>query len=85
MRKVTYLGVFEPSGTGYGVYFLDLPGCISSGSSFEEARKEAEEALDLHLCGMEKDGEYILTPSASIEIDPETATGYLVKSCNGLS
>ncbi|MEI3063127.1 MAG: type II toxin-antitoxin system HicB family antitoxin [Oscillospiraceae bacterium] len=49
---------------------IDLPGCISSGSSFEEARKEAEEALDLHLCGMEKDGEYILTPSASIENEP---------------
>lgn len=78
MRKVTYLGVFEPSGTGYGGYFPDLPGCISSGSSFEEARKEAEETLGLHLYGMEKDGEYIPTQSASIEIDLETAAGYLV-------
>ncbi len=78
MRKATYLGVFEPSGTGYGVYFPDLPGCISAGSSFEEAQKEAEEALGLHLYGMEKDGEDIPAPSASIEIDPETAAGYLV-------
>ncbi len=83
MRKVTYLGVFEPSGTGYGGYFPDLPGCISP-SSFEETRKEAEEALGLHLCDMEKVGEYILTPSASIEIDPETATGYLVSSVRSI-
>lgn len=29
MRKLTYLAVFEPSDDGYGVYFPDLPGCIT--------------------------------------------------------
>ena len=78
MRKVTYLGVFEPSGSGYAVYFPDLPGCVSYGESFEAAQKEAEDALGLHLYGMEKDGEDIPAPSASPVIDPETAAGYLV-------
>lgn len=78
MRKATYLGVFEPSGSGYAVYFPDLPGCVSFGSSFEEAQKEAEEALGLHLYGMEKDGDDIPEPSAAPDVDPETASGYLV-------
>lgn len=78
MRKATYLGVFESSGSGYAVYFPDLPGCVSFGSSFEEAQKEAEEALGLHLYGMEKDGDDIPEPSAAPNVDPETASGYLV-------
>lgn len=78
MRKATYLGVFEPSSSGYAVYFPDLPGCVSFGSSFEEAQKEAEEALGLHLYGMEKDGDDIPEPSAAPDVDPETASGYLV-------
>lgn len=78
MRKVTYLAVFEPSGTGYSVYFPDLPGCTSYGKDFEEAQREAADALGLHLYGMEKDGEEIPTPSANPIIDEETAAGYLV-------
>lgn len=78
MRKVSYLAVFEPSGDGYSVYFPDLPGCISFGNSYEEAQKEAADALGLHLYGMEKDNEEIPAPSKQPIIDKETAAGYLV-------
>jgi len=78
MRKLTYLAVFEPTKTGYSVYFPDLPGCVSYGEDFEEARKQAAEALGLHLYGMEKDGDEIPVPSKVPQVDPETATGYLV-------
>lgn len=78
MRKVTYLAVFEPSPDGYGVYFPDLPGCISFGSNFEKALAEAENALGLHLYGMEKDGEEIPAPSEKPAIDEDTAEGYFV-------
>ncbi len=78
MRRVTYLAIFEPSKDGYSVYFPDLPGCISFGSDFEAAQKEAADALGLHLYGMEKDGEVIPKPSKSPKIDPGTAPGYLV-------
>lgn len=80
MRKVTYFGVFEPSGDGYSVYFPDLPGCISFGDSFEEAQKEAADALGLHLYGMEKDGEVIPAPSKVPTVDPDTVPGYVVSS-----
>lgn len=78
MRKVSYLAVFEPSGDGYSVYFPDLPGCISFGNSYEEAQKEAADALGLHLYGMEKDNEEIPAPSKQPIIYKETSAGYLV-------
>lgn len=78
MRKLSYLAVFEPSKNGYGVYFPDLPGCISFGATFEEAQREAADALGLHIYGIEKDGDPIPEPSKAPEIDPETTPGYLV-------
>lgn len=78
MRKVSYPAVFEPSGNGYSVYFPDLPGCISYGESYEDAQKEASDALGLHLYGMEKDGDIIPEPSKKPIIDVETVPGYLV-------
>ena len=57
MRKLTYLAVFEPTETGYSVFFPDVPGCITVGKTFEDANKQAEEALGLHIYGMEKDGD----------------------------
>ncbi len=77
MRKLTYLAVFEPTETGYSVYYPDLPGCISYGETFEQAQQEAADALALHIYGMEKDNDDIPAPSAKPAIDPETATGYL--------
>ena len=78
MYKLTYLAVFEPTGTGYSVYFSDLPGCVSYGNDFEDAQKEAADALGLHIYGMEKDGDVIPVPSKTPQVDPETATGYIV-------
>jgi predicted RNase H-like HicB family nuclease len=78
MRKLTYLAVLEPAKTGYSVYFPDIPGCISCGEDLEDAQKQAVEALGLHICGMEKDGDEIPLPSKKIQIDPETTEGYLV-------
>jgi predicted RNase H-like HicB family nuclease len=78
MRKLSYLAIFEPSKDGYGVYFPDLPGCISFGKTFEDAQRGATDALGLHIYGMEKDGDPLPKPSKNPEIDPDTASGYLV-------
>ena len=78
MRKLTYLAVFEPAETGYSVYFPDLPGCVSYGEDFEEAQRQAAEALGLHIYGMEKDGDKTPVPSKTPQVDPETAAGYMV-------
>ncbi len=78
MRRLLYLAVFEPGKDGYGVYFPDLPGCISFGATFEEAQRKAADALGLHIYGMEKDGDPIPKPSKAPEIAPKIAPGYLV-------
>lgn len=62
---------FEPweDNKGYTVTFPDLPGCITEGSDFEEAAKNAKEALELHLYGMEEDGEEIPVPTPVPEVN----------------
>lgn len=47
----------------YGVYFVDLPGCVSAGATIAEALEGANEALALHIAGMAEDGEDIPLPS----------------------
>ncbi|OGO05070.1 MAG: hypothetical protein A2Y60_07700 [Chloroflexi bacterium RBG_13_54_9] len=34
---------------GYSVYVPDLPGCVSQGETFEEARNNIKEAIELYL------------------------------------
>lgn len=63
MRSLTYLAVLEPSSDGYGVFFPDLPGCISFGATIAEAQQHAREALELHVYGLEKDGDTLPVPS----------------------
>lgn len=46
----------------FGVSFPDLLGCISAGDTMEEARKNAIEAVSLHLSGMNQDKEAIPAP-----------------------
>ena len=52
----------------YGVYFPDFPGCITAGSSLDEARIMAKEALDFHVEGLLQDGERIPAPSTLDDI-----------------
>jgi predicted RNase H-like HicB family nuclease len=69
MRKLTYLAVFETDeNPGISVYFPDVPGCVSYGDNFDCALKMAQEALALHIYGMEKDGEAL--PDRTDKIPP---------------
>ncbi len=54
---LNYHVVFEeqPEG-GYTVTVPALPGCITEGDTFEEARRNANEAITVHLESMLKDG-----------------------------
>lgn len=76
MRKLTYLAVLEPSSDGYGVFFPDLPGCFSFGSTLAEAQANAREALELHIYGLEKDNDPI--PEPSQDLSAEDTAGNIV-------
>lgn len=58
-----YLAIIhkEPD-SDYGVSFPDFPGCITAGSTLEEASEMGREALAFHVRGMIEDGEEPLRP-----------------------
>ena len=69
MDRYLFPAVFELGDVkGYCVTFPDLPGCITEGDTLEEALRMAREALELHLYGMEEEGDSIPTPTAPEKI-----------------
>ena len=78
-----YLAVIERAADGYGVFFPDLPGCTSGGSTLEEAAINAEEALRGHVEVSIEEGQALPAPSGldDMHVDPEVdeATRLLVR------
>jgi predicted RNase H-like HicB family nuclease len=72
----SYIGLIrKDAGSDFGVDFPDFPGCVTAGSTIEEARQLAEEALQMHVEGMTEDGEGLPAPSNldAIMADPANA------------
>ena len=59
--------------TDYGVDFPDLPGCTTTGSTLDEAKEIAAEAIAFHIEGLIEDGEDIPAPSSLEEIMADKA------------
>jgi predicted RNase H-like HicB family nuclease len=60
MMSASYFALLhlpEPGSSTWGVTFPDLPGCVSSGATDEEARKKAREALAGHVAALHADGD----------------------------
>ncbi len=62
MDYIAYM--HKDKNSDYGVSFPDFPGCITAGSTLEEARRMASEALSFHIKGMREDGDEIPEPSS---------------------
>ena len=81
MAYIAYLHKDKKS--DYGVSFPDFPGCITAGTTLEEARRRAAEALSFHIAGMQEDGEAIPEPSTldDLQNDPamKGAVAFLVE------
>lgn len=58
-----YLIIFENSGTGYGAYAPDLPGCIATGRTLDQTKRRMQKAIEMHLAAMREDGDEIPKPS----------------------
>ena len=52
---------------GYTVIVPSLPGCITYGSTIEEAIKMAKEAVELYIESLKKHGEEIPTEENTLE------------------
>jgi predicted RNase H-like HicB family nuclease len=64
----------------YGVDFPDFPGCIAVGSTLDEARMMAADALAFHVDGMVEDGDAIPEPSSleAVMSDPDHRDGVAI-------
>jgi predicted RNase H-like HicB family nuclease len=51
-----YVVVVEQAGRNYSAYVPDLPGCVATGATAEEAAREIRDAIAFHLEGLRADG-----------------------------
>ena len=57
-----YLVVFEWAGKNYSAYVPDLPGCISTGKTLEDAETNVKEAISLYIDTLLEDGKPVPEP-----------------------
>ncbi len=69
MQSRNYAIVIEGGepGSNFSAYVPDLPGCIATGHSLDELRKNLAGAIRLHLFGMHRDGDAIPEGSSRVE------------------
>ncbi|HET7281228.1 MAG TPA: type II toxin-antitoxin system HicB family antitoxin [Sphingomicrobium sp.] len=80
MERRYFPAQIEKGDKSFGVWFADLPGCVSAGHSMAEAIHGGHEALALHISGMIEDGQSIPAPSA-----PELDEGSIAVAMIGVT
>jgi predicted RNase H-like HicB family nuclease len=72
-----YIAIIEDAGPdeAVGMWFPDLPGCISGGDDVDEALENAPEAIALYAQELIEDGRELPPPRtlADLNADPEFA------------
>lgn len=73
MTIAVYPAIIERTGSGFSVFFPDLPGCTSAGFTIQQAALNAEEALAGHLLVSARYGDQIADPTLLDELrsDPD--------------
>ena len=61
-----YAIVIESAGNNFSAYVPDLPGCVTTGRTVEETKRNMAEAIAFHLDGMIEDGAAIPGPAAVV-------------------
>jgi predicted RNase H-like HicB family nuclease len=62
-----YAIVIEKAENNYSAYVPDLPGCVATGATVEEAEAQIREAMEFHLDGLREDGVAIPQPASRVE------------------
>ncbi len=68
-----YAVIFEQAENNWAAYVPDLPGCITTGKTFEETENNIREAIQGHLQTLREFGDPIPQPTTrakDIEIPP---------------
>ena len=65
-----YVVIYErgdESQEAWGAYVPDLPGCVSTGDTFEDVQHNIREAIQLHLEGLKAEGLPIPEPTTQAD------------------
>lgn len=62
-----YLVIIEKAKNNYAAYLPDVPGCVATGKTPDEAHSEIAKALKMHLEGLKEDGLPIPEPLAQAD------------------
>jgi predicted RNase H-like HicB family nuclease len=66
-RHMRYAIVIERANKNYSAYVPDLPGCVSTGVSVDEVKRNIAEAIEFHLDGLREDGLPIPSPTTVLD------------------
>jgi predicted RNase H-like HicB family nuclease len=64
MKK--YAIVIEQGVGNLSAYVPDLPGCITTGRTVEEIERNIREAIELHIEGLQEDGQPVPEPHTAV-------------------
>lgn len=70
---VRYAVIFEQAENNWAAYVPNLPGCITTGNTFEETEHNIREAIEGHLRTLQELGDPVPHPTSvakEIEIQP---------------
>ncbi len=62
-----YAIVIENTQNNFSAYVPDLPGCVATGATLEEAEREIREAIAFHIDGLREDGVAVPLPTSQVE------------------
>lgn len=62
-----FLVVIEKANDNYSAYAPDLPGCVATGRTIEEAEHNMHEAIEMHIQGLIQDHLPVPGPQALSE------------------
>ena len=62
-----FLVVIEKADANYSAYSPDLPGCVATGETQEEAERNMYEAIQMHVHGLLEDGLPVPTSQSTAE------------------
>ena len=67
MNTYRFLVVVEQAGENYSAYSPDLPGCVATGATREEAETNMYDAIQMHIEGLKEDGIPIPSSTSTAE------------------
>jgi len=69
MKKMQYTVIIEPADDGtFSVYVPDLPGCVSTGATREDAIEAIREAIRGHIDTLRELGETVPPPRSQSQV-----------------